>query len=249
MKIDTVDLRKKWEMLSYEGKEKKIIFLHHTAGYDAKSAEDWLYKSSLKNFRENKSCVGVNYYIDKTGIIYYAIDESKWAWHSGLGNLELESRTISIELDNLGFMRKEDGCLFDLYNNRWVIDKEEGNLIKAYFGRYNFEFIELETFWRGFNIYHKYSDEQIASLIKLLTEIFNRHKIERRIHKNFLPEQATLKSDIYKNFSGIVNHSQFIGQKTNSDNYYDKLKSYVKWDLSIIFPVERMKTALGLQEI
>ena len=131
-----IDYRKKWDYLSYKSKsEKKIIFLHHTAGYDVFSAEDWLYKLSLKNYREKNSLVGVNYYIGKDGTIIYAIDNEKWAWHSATANVDFESKTISIELDNLGFMRYDDSkkYLIDLYNNKWLIKDKYKNLIYASF--------------------------------------------------------------------------------------------------------------------
>jgi len=247
MLTKTIDIRKKWENFSYEGAEKRIIFLHHTAGYNVQSSEDWLYKLTLKNFRERKGSIGVNYYIDKDGTIFYAIDENKWAWHSGLGNIEFEKRTISIELDNLGFLREEGNKLYDLYGNEWKIRDKINNKIYAYFNNYIFEFIQLEKEWRGFRIYHAYSEKQIQALIWLLNEIFEQHKIERNIHKDFLPENAYLNSAIYKTFSGIVNHSQFLGIKPNANDYYSKLRSFVKWDLSIVFPVKKLIESLNLR--
>ena len=247
-----IDYRKKWDYLSYKSEsKKKIIFLHHTAGYDVFSAEDWLYKLSLKNYREKNSLVGVNYYIGKDGTIIYAIDNEKWAWHSATANVDFESKTISIELDNLGFMRYDDSkkYLIDLYNNKWLIKDKHKNLIYASFRTYNFEFIELEKSWRGFNIYHKYSESQINSLILLVDNLIRGFNIERKISKNFLPEQATLNSYVLKDFSGIVNHSQFMGVKTYSTNYLDIIRSYVKWDLSIVFPINEFKQKLNLIEI
>ncbi|GIW22519.1 MAG: hypothetical protein KatS3mg068_1526 [Candidatus Sericytochromatia bacterium] len=248
--INLIDYKKNWNPLSYKGNKKTIIFLHHTAGYDIYSAHDWLYKLSLKHYREGNYLTGVNYFIGKDGTILQAIEEDRWAWHSGTGDKKFEAKTISIELDNLGFMWFLDkNTLVDLYNNKWEIVSRKDNEIKAKLGRLTFDFVYLEKPWRGFQVYHKYSKKQIDSLVNLLDDIIKRNGISRQIHKNFLPEKKTLNtSDLY-DFSGIVNHVQFMGNISRSDHYIDKIKSYKKWDLSIVFPVEELISRLNLEVI
>lgn len=223
-----IDFSKKWGGLHYPiPQEKSILFLHHTAGLSVHSSEEWLRISSSKSYREKNFFVGVNYFVGLDGTIIKAIPEEYWAWHSGTGNSNIDRSSISIELENLGYLsRASDKVFVDLYNREWELEKEDGDVLHLKYKSFQgFEFaIEVKKYkkWRGYEYYHTYSKEQIEALIELSEELFSRHYIPKKIFKleNFLPE-----NEIYskvKDFKGVVNHSQFLGNK-------------IKWDLSIAF--------------
>ena len=70
------------------GKTVKYIVLHHTAGSDFQSAYDTLKKNGFS----------AHYIIDKDGIIYYLVDESRMAATTAMFN----SESIGIEIVNEG---------------------------------------------------------------------------------------------------------------------------------------------------
>lgn len=223
-----IDFSKKWGGLHYPiPQEKSILFLHHTAGLSVHSSEEWLRISSSKSYREKNFFVGVNYFVGLDGTIIKAIPEEYWAWHSGTGNSNIDKSSISIELENLGYLNSITSKVFnDLYNREWVLEKEVEDKIylkhkSSYAGELS---IVVKRFpkWRGFEYYHLYSKEQIDSLIALSSELFSRHPIPKRIFKlrDFLPDNKIYER--VREFKGVVNHSQFLGNK-------------VKWDLSIAF--------------
>ncbi len=74
------------------------VVLHHTS--DA-SAEE-----SLRTLTTRGSGVSSHYLVDRGGKIFYLVDERKRAWHAGesswAGQIDLNSTSIGIELDNSG---------------------------------------------------------------------------------------------------------------------------------------------------
>lgn len=226
--LNIKDFSNKWDGLYYRiPYEKNVIFLHHTAGLNIYSSEEWLRISSSKTYRERGFYVGVNYFIGLDGTIIKAIPDSYWAWHSGTGNSSIDRSSISIELENLGFLNKvSDSIFLDLYNRKWELEKIDGDILflyhKSFYG--GDLKIKVKKFkkWRLFEYYHIYSKEQIDSLINLCKNLFLNNPVPKKILSlnEFLPE-----NDIYskiKDFKGVVNHSQFLGSK-------------IKWDLSIAF--------------
>ncbi len=73
---------------------KDLIVLHYTAGRSAKSAYDTWVKNPVQ--------VATAYVIDPDGTIYELFDPAHWAWHLGAGGRKQNSRSIAIELANVG---------------------------------------------------------------------------------------------------------------------------------------------------
>jgi N-acetylmuramoyl-L-alanine amidase len=74
------------------------VILHHTSD---SSAEE-----SLRTLTRRGSGVSSHYLIERTGRLYYLVDERSRAWHAGesywAGQRDLNSVSIGIELDNNG---------------------------------------------------------------------------------------------------------------------------------------------------
>ena len=82
------------------------IVLHYTAGG---------FESSLATLTSTNGShrVSSHYLVDRDGAIYHLVDEKKRAWHAGAGtwhgNDDLNSRSVGIEIVNLG--HRPDGSL------------------------------------------------------------------------------------------------------------------------------------------
>jgi hypothetical protein len=229
-----------WDGLYYKEKtQKNKIILHHTAGLNINSAELWLRMSSSKAWRESKYYIGVHYYIGIQGEIIKTIPEEFWAWNTGTGNSSYDKSSISIEIENLGYLKPiNDKTFIDIYQNRWNLVEQKNDIYTLTNGKNKIEVKKLDKEWRGYSFYHLYSDKAIQSLFSLMEEIFNNsmHKIERKIYRKelFFPEDVdwSLKTKILY-FSGIITHVQLLGKK-------------LKWDLSPVFPYEDMVKKFNL---
>jgi len=242
-KNEVVSIITKWKGLYYEEKTpKNKIILHHTAGYDLYSAEQWLRISSSKAWREGKYYIGVHYWIGRDGTILQSIPEENWAWNTGTGIDRLDKACIAIEIDNLGYAIKNGNYLKDIYNNSFLIKNDEIDKATVELRRDKkstfFTFKKLEKAWRNYMWYEEYSEEAINALINLVADILKRHPtIERKIYpfEFFFPEDVTTyERSRFLSFSGIITHCQLLGKNQ-------------KWDLSPVFPYERFVKELNLQ--
>jgi len=236
--LDYTDL---WNGLYYkEVTDKDKIILHHTAGYDLYSAEQWLRISSSKAWRENKYYIGVHYFIGRDGTILKCIPEENWAWNTGTGISKLDKSCIAIEIDNLGYAKREGKYLIDLYNNKFLIEEETDDYVKATFRKYSFTFRKLSTIWRGYSFFEEYSFRSIESLFFLLDSIFsNNPNIQKKIHsfQKFFPEDVSfIDRQKFLFFSGIITHCQLLGKNQ-------------KWDLSPVFPYTELVNSFNLEVI
>lgn len=132
---------------------KDTIWLHHTAGGDAKSAIAW--------WNQTPERVGTPYVIERDGTIYEAFDPKQWAYSLGIkGDDDYhEKHGIGIELVSYGFLIKEvDGFYaYPLYPNKSAKRKIADS-----------EVVTLDKPFRGFQHYHKITDAQIKATIELI---------------------------------------------------------------------------------
>lgn len=179
---------------------KNQIFLHHTAGTTAEGAINW--------WNQTPDHVGTAYVIDRDGTIYEVFDSSRWAYHIGIrgDNDHVEKHAIGIEIVAAGQLyRREDNKVFfyPLYPNlraHTLIPKED--------------VWELKKAWRGYNLYHKYTDDQILAiswLVKILIEKFNIPIQENP--KNFFLYDGS--GEVVKGKGGIWAHSTIRKDKTD----------------------------------
>jgi hypothetical protein len=155
--------------------KKTTIYLHHTAGgsnpintingwdKDATSTGAPLHVATSYVMGGKDTRTGDEKY---NGIIYKAFEDKFWAHHLGttrLNNLILNKQSIGIELCNYGPLKKgKDGQLYTYVNS--IVPALQSTQLK-------------ETF-KGFNIYHRYTDKQLFALKELLHDIAERHSID-----------------------------------------------------------------------
>lgn len=165
---------------------KETIYLHHTAGG---SRPDWSIGAWEKDYLKDKKGnpvldkngnmiplkVGTQYVIGRKssstgdtlwdGKILRAFDDRYWAYHLGITtkNDELNSKSIGIEICNYGPLTiGKDGKFYN-YVNKPIMESEV---------------VELETPFRGYKYWERYTDSQIESTRKLILYLQNRWGIE-----------------------------------------------------------------------
>jgi len=130
--------------------DKKLSqFLHHTVGTSAMSAWRW--------WNATPDRVGTAQMIDRDGSIWECFNPSMWAFHLGIKGDDnwQEKHSINIELVSAGPLRYEDKefRFYPLWPNktRYTVIKEE-------------EVYAFTKPWKGFEFWHKYTDDQLESL-------------------------------------------------------------------------------------
>lgn len=184
-------------------KEKTQIFLHHTAGTNAKGAISW--------WNQTPDHVGTAYVIDRDGTIYQAFDDDMWAFHLGITNddNECEKHSVGIEIVSAGQLYKvgDKFMFYPIYPSLLAaveIPKEEVAI--------------LENEWKGYKYYHKYTPEQIDSVIWLIGELSKKFNIpiEFPLGKFYEFDDSRFK-EIMKGRPGVYSHSSV--RKDKSDIY------------------------------
>lgn len=192
-----------------ESTSKYYIVLHHTAGRENpyKTIDHWA--------QDNRGRVGTNYVIggisvdgknnEHDGKILRAIDDEFYGWHIGAGaNMFIKKHSISIELCSAGGLTERDGKWYTWFGEE--VDKSQIRLLKDKF--------------RGYQAFHKYSDEQIKSLEALLRYLSQTHDIDlTKGMKNILsqginPFELNLEASAGK-IKGVLSHTNFRKDKSD----------------------------------
>jgi hypothetical protein len=152
--------------------EKDTLYYHHTAGSHRPdySIDGWEHDRSKNGGRLPVATAYVIGGISVTdgnsdfdGLIYRAFDDKFCAYHLGLTNnlnVPIMRKSIGIEICNYGPLTKNRDGIFLNYVNKPV----PAGLVA-----------ELPAPFRGFNFYHKYTDNQIKILGELTLDIVKRH--------------------------------------------------------------------------
>jgi N-acetyl-anhydromuramyl-L-alanine amidase AmpD len=195
--------------------QKNTIWLHHTAGG---SRPDWTIGGWEKDFQKDKDGnpildkngnpkplkVGSHFVIGRKssscddslwdGKVLKAIDDIYWAYHLGISdkkNEDLNSKSISIEICNYGpLTQKKDGRFFNCVNKPVSDD----------------DVVELETPFRGYKYWERYTDAQIESLRKLILFLKERWNIE--IERGIYNEDWFNYDEKWFGLGGLRSHSQ-----------------------------------------
>jgi len=174
---------------------KKQIVLHHTAGNkNAQSSIDW--------WNSQKSKIGTAFIIDYDGNIFRCFYEDYWSFALGLktiNRLVIEKQAIQIELCAWGQLTKSNNAYYN-----YLKKKVDNN-----------EVYELKNKWRGFNYFHKYSDEQINSLNELLNYLCDKYNIKKEIN----PDIFDINEKALNGDTGIYAHCSY--RKDKFDIYPD----------------------------
>ena len=181
------------------------IILHHTAGHDSpyQVIDGWSKDSSGRIATEfviggQRSTDGRNTY---DGKILRAYPEKNQAYHIGqCGSTYMSLHSVGIEMCNIGWVKNGKS-----YVNSKVIPTQ---------------MITLQSPFRGYTQWHKYSDEQLKSLHKLLLYIANRDNIDLHIglYEWIKKEGATKAFDYHQdaymgNKKGLLSHTSIRKDK------------------------------------
>ncbi len=171
---------------------KSKILLHYTAGYL------W---GDLATLTSDDLHVSVPFVVARSGKILSLFDPDYWSYHLGRtavgGNKYNSSRSVAIEMSNLGRLERSGNWLFNSSGSKYCRPPET---------QY---YIDLGKKYRGYQYYATFTDAQYQSLGKLLDVL----TIQYNIPPRFLPEKdrynmfATAKTA--RNFTGICSHVNF----------------------------------------
>ncbi len=163
--------------------EKKWIFLHHTAGWQNpyRVIDDWgqrPHKVATEFVIGGQSIHNDN--SDHDGKILHAIPNNGWAWHLGIGNQPMHRESIGIELCSFGALNK--GYFEKTEDNKPKFIHKAKNSFFTYVGQEvnREQVVELDSVFRGYNYFHKYSNKQLISLKELLLKLANENNIDVR---------------------------------------------------------------------
>ena len=172
--------------------KKEWLFIHHTAGWHNpyRTVKHW---SSDSRGRIATEFVigGPSIYNDDSqydGEIVKCLPDGAYAWHLGRNGLhEMHTNSVGIEVCNFGYLK--DGRT---YAGSSVHDDQ---------------MVELESKFKGYKVWHKYSDAQIESLRKLILFIADRDNL-----------------DVRKGLPELIKEKGAEAFEWNEDAYYGRIK-------------------------
>jgi N-acetylmuramoyl-L-alanine amidase len=182
---------------------KKKIVLHFTMGY---------LKGDVAMLTTQH--VSVPFLVGRNGSIYNLFASKYWSYHLGSGtsggNTAMSRECIGIEISNIGPLKKIGNNLVTTYSNSDVycsLDETQ-------------YYVKLDSSFRGYEYYAKFTDNQYNSLIKLLKFLCGRYNIP----KTFLSPSKryqTLSANEFTNFSGIASHINCRSDKVDIGPAFD----------------------------
>jgi hypothetical protein len=158
---------------------KEYLFYHHTGGWEI--AENVIHGWA----KDNRGRIATEFVISgqsltkdtkaHDGRIVQAFPTGRYAWHLGAtGSNYMHTNSIGIEVCSHGALRRHtDGNVYSLY--AWDYKDFSPN----YRAHAN-QIVELVSPYKGFNLFHRYSDAQLESLKKLTLAIAERDSIDVR---------------------------------------------------------------------
>jgi N-acetyl-anhydromuramyl-L-alanine amidase AmpD len=183
-----------------ESSPKTQIYLHHTAGNG--NAE-----GVSRYWNGNDSRIATAFIIGENGTIVQCFSSKHWAWHLGIDQEDfarngakysnLNKLSVGIEVCNWGYLKKKG----DKYYNY------AGGVVNPSY------VIELETPYKGYKYWYKYSDAQIESLRQLVEYLCETYDIP----KDYRSEIWAIDKEAFKGTKGIFTHNSV--RKDKSDMY------------------------------
>lgn len=174
--------------------DKTQIFLHFTAG--GPNAEN-----VISGWNADEPAIATAYIVDRIdGTVFECFKPEFWSYHLGIKGTKgkLDKCSIGIEICNWGEITKK-GDKFFTYVNREI--KEE-NVFK------------LDTPFRGFSYYEKFTDAQIDNVENMLRFLINKFNI--KVQPSFDMSWFDYKQDVIdKCLPGIWTHVNVRQDKTD----------------------------------
>lgn len=148
---------------------KEFLFLHHTAGWHNpyKTIDDWASDDRGTIATEfvlgGPSCKGDDNTYD--GTLLQCVPEGGYGWHLGPnGSQYMHTHSVGIEVCSFGQLTEKNGEFYTWANTK--VDKSQ--------------VVKLNKEFRGFQYWHRYSNNQISVLREFILFIANRDKIDVR---------------------------------------------------------------------
>ena len=183
-----------------EPSDKTQIYLHHTAGNG--NAE-----GVSRYWNSNDSQIATAFVVGENGTIVQCFSSKHWAWHLGIDSQDFATRglpyknlnklSVGIEICNWGMLKEKNGKFFNYVG---------GEINPSYV-------TTLETPYKGYKHWYKYTDAQIEAtrqLVTYLCEIYD-------IPKDYRKEIWSLDNEAFKGSKGIYTHNSV--RKDKADIY------------------------------
>ena len=179
---------------------KTQIYLHHTAGGGNAEAVSRYWNGNIER-------IATAFIIGANGLIVQCFSSKHWAWHLGVGQKEFKAQgvpyknlnksSVGIEVCNWGYLKEKNGHFYNYVNAR-VPD----SMVTT-----------LETPYKGYKHWYKYTDAQIESTRQLLVYLCETYDIP----KEYRSEIFGLDKEAFKGTPGIYTHNSV--RKDKSDIY------------------------------
>lgn len=184
---------------------KKQIVLHHTAGNSSGVAtiQNW----AADDRGRIATCVVISGPGNKTSVdgeICQAFSSKHWAYHLGVKQevfrawkvpfYELDKHAIGIEICNWGQLDFENGKYINYVNREIPAD----------------QVTKLDTPYKGYTYFHKYSDAQIASVKNLLLYWRDTYNIDLTFNYD---QMFTVNTKALRGENGLYSHNSYRKDK------------------------------------
>lgn len=194
----------------FEGPTKKeYLFLHHTAGWNNpfRTVDNWA--------NDDRGRIATQFVIGsphpKTGdtsydgVVVECFGDAGYAWHLGKsGSRQMHKTSVGIEVCNFGWLtRSEDNYV--TYANTIVE---------------NDQVLDLGYEFRGKRYWHRYSEQQIDALRKLIPEVARRHDID--VRKGLVERLQTMEPAEAFEWNENAYHGRIKGMWTHTNTRQDK---------------------------
>lgn len=159
---------------------KRWFFLHHTAGWNNPFRVITAWENDDRGRIATEWVLGGQKIDDGDtrfdGTLVRAFPEGGYGWHLGTGDNTLHRESIGVEVCNFGYLTKGG------YKKEktWVALKP--NSYYTYVGNESnpSQLVTLVKPFRGYSVWHKYSDKQITTLKTLIIESCEKYNIDPR---------------------------------------------------------------------
>lgn len=165
---------------------KKWIFLHHTAGWDNPFSTITSWGGDTRGMVATEWVLGgqkiTNGDSTHDGVLVQAFPEGGYGWHLGTGNNAMHRESVGIEVCNFGQLTKGGFWKWNAATkkNDWVVLKADKYYTYVGTEAHPDQTVTLSEAFRGFSVWHKYTDKQIAVLKDWILYVANRDNIDPR---------------------------------------------------------------------
>lgn len=205
--------------------KKEWLFIHHTAGWHNP------YNTIKAWGNDSRGLVATEFVLGGPSIknddskfdgeVVQAFPEGGYGWHLGTGNSLMHRASVGIEVCNFGQLTK--GGYFKTVNNKrtWVALKAVSFYTYVGVEAHPEQIVELNSPFRNFKHWHKYSDAQLKALKDLILYIANRDSIDVRkglpelIRKNGVSAFDVCDVNLCTRNKGLWNHTNVLTGKVD----------------------------------